>query len=154
MEDLPGINVILISHDHYDHLDLTTLKQLEKKFKPQILLGLGVKSLLNSNEFTSVLEMDWWQEYVTPSADVKFTFVPARHNSGRSLFGNNRTLWGGFVIEGSDANIYFAGDTAHDEFLDSIKKRFGSFSLTLLPIGSYEKRWFMKIIFQNQNSGF
>lgn len=89
--------------------------------------------------------MDWWQEYTVRSPDVKLTFVPARHNSGRSLLGDNRTLWGGFVIEGITGKVYFAGDTGYDDdFLEEIKNRFGIFRLTVLPIGSYEKRWFMQ----------
>lgn len=144
MADLPKIDVILISHDHYDHLDLRTLKELFERDKPQILVGLGVKPLLASDGLSRIVEMDWWQEHVIRPNGAKITFVPARHNSGRYLFGNNRTLWGGFIIAGKGGNIYFAGDTAYDDFLTDIKDRFGKFRLTVLPIGSYEKRWFMK----------
>lgn len=144
MNNLPKIDVILISHDHYDHLDLPSLKQLAKRDHPVILVGLGVKSLLGSLSFSRIQEMDWWQEYANKRFGMKFTFVPALHTSGRGIFGGNRTLWGGFVIEGEDGSIYFAGDTAYGPFLDLIKKRFGDFRLTILPIGNYEKRWFMK----------
>jgi L-ascorbate metabolism protein UlaG (beta-lactamase superfamily) len=144
MNSLPKIDVIIISHDHYDHLDLPTLKQLAKRDQPVILVGLGVISLLGSMNFSTIQEMDWWQEYAIKSAGLKFTFVPAFHNSGRGLFGGNRTLWGGFVIEGEEGRVYFAGDTAYGPFLDKIKKRFADFRLTIFPIGNYEKRWFMK----------
>lgn len=144
MEDLPGLDVILISHDHYDHLDLGTLRKLNEKHQPQILVGLGVKSILSSLKTDKIIEMDWWQDYEFKQAGLRFTFVPARHGSGRLPLGADRTLWGGFVIEGSNGNVYYAGDTGYDDFLDSIKSRFCSFRLTILPIGSYEKRWFMK----------
>jgi len=91
-----------------------------------------------------VKELDWWQEYLSASRDIKITFVPSRHYSGRTLFGNNRTLWGGFVIEGSEGKIYYCGDSGYDEFLNQIKERFGNFRLSILPLGNYEKRWYMK----------
>lgn len=139
---LPEIDVILISHDHYDHLDLKTLELLVEKHDPQILTGLGVSSLLSPEIFKKVKELDWWQEYT--SGDLKYTFVPARHGSGRILTGQNKTLWGGFVIEGNAGKVYFAGDTGYEDFIEDIGRKFDSFRLTLLPIGSYEKRWFMK----------
>jgi len=144
MEDLPSINLILISHDHYDHLDIPTLKELAKRDQPQILVGLGVKTILESEGIELVHEMDWWQDYPIQSINMKITFVPAQHNSGRSLFGENRTLWGGFVIKGSAGDVLFLGDTAYGSFLKEIKKKFSHFRLAILPIGSYEKRWFMK----------
>jgi L-ascorbate metabolism protein UlaG (beta-lactamase superfamily) len=144
LEDLPKIDVILISHDHYDHLDLPTLKQLVKIHNPLILVGLGVKPLLVDEGITNVIEMDWWQNQTLHPANVKITFVPARHTSGRSMWGGNQTLWGGFVIEGSGGRVFFAGDTGYGNFLQAIKERFDNFRLTILPIGNYEKRWFMK----------
>ncbi|MCP4581438.1 MAG: hypothetical protein GY839_07445 [candidate division Zixibacteria bacterium] len=143
-EDLPKIDIILISHDHYDHLDLPTLKKLALKFQPIILAGLGMNGILKSENIENVVELDWWQEYTVDPGDVKFTFVPARHSSGRNPFGNNRTLWGGYVIEGSASRIYYAGDTAYGQFLHSIAERYNSFRLTILPVGSYEARWFMR----------
>lgn len=144
MEDLPGIDVILISHDHYDHLDLTTMKHLNEKYTPQILVGLGVKPILKDLKSDKIVELDWWQDYNYEQSGMKFIFVPAKHGSGRSLWGDNKTLWGGFVMEGKNGRVYYAGDTGYEDFLDSIKNRFGSFRLTILPIGSYEKRWYMK----------
>lgn len=144
MNDLPKIDIILISHDHYDHLDLATLKQLAERDRPVALVGLGVKTVLGSLNFASVREMDWWQNYAIKAGDMRFTFVPSVHNSGRGILGGNRTLWGGFVIEGKAGRVYFAGDTAYGSFLDLIKKRFEGFRLAIFPIGSYEERWFMK----------
>ena len=143
MEDLPNINVILISHDHYDHLDLPTLEKLFDKHHPVVLVGLGVQRRLQSIEQITVIELDWWEEY-TYSTGAKITFVPSLHTSGRGLFSGNRTLWGGFVIESSGSRVLFMGDTALGDFLKDIKERFSRFDLAILPIGSYEKRWFMK----------
>lgn len=155
MEDLPQIDIILISHDHYDHLDLDTLRAICQKHNPQILVGLGVKALLKPSEFPNVTELDWWQEFSIPHMDTsetdndrfnttRITFVPSRHYSGRTMVGNNRTLWGGFVIQGTESNIYYVGDSGYDEFLNKIKERFGQFRLTIFPLGNYEKRWYMK----------
>ncbi|MFC1883306.1 MBL fold metallo-hydrolase [Thermodesulfobacteriota bacterium] len=143
-EDLPHIDFILISHDHYDHLDIPTLKKLVKRNQPRIFVGLGVKSILESEGIPLIHQMDWWQDHKIQNDNIKITFVPARHNSGRSFFGKNRTLWGGFVIEGKSGRVYFAGDTAYGKFLDALKKHFSEFDLTVFPIGNYEKRWFMK----------
>jgi L-ascorbate metabolism protein UlaG (beta-lactamase superfamily) len=144
MEDLPKIDLILVSHDHYDHLDLPTLKILERRDHPLILTGLGVGKLLNRATFERVREMDWWEEHRHGSQGEIITFVPALHQSGRTPFLENRTLWGGFVIEGNAGRVYFSGDTGFGSFFEDIRNRFDGFTLTILPIGSYEKRWFMK----------
>ena len=144
LEDLPKIDVVLISHDHYDHLDLATLKQLSDRFQPLILTGLGCGAILKANGIERVIEMDWWQEQQLPSGGLKCIFVPAQHTSGRIPFRNDRTLWGGFVLEAPAGRIYFAGDTGYGRFLEEIRNRFAGFQLTIFPIGSYEKRWFMK----------
>lgn len=144
IDDLPEIDVVLISHDHYDHLDIDSLIAISKKSNPVILTGLGIKNLLQKEGFKNVTELDWWQEQKIKSGKAKITFVPAQHSSGRTLFGKNRTLWGGFVIEGKAGKIYFSGDTGYGNFLLKIKEKFISFRLAIFPIGSYEKRWFMK----------
>ena len=144
MEDLPKIDAILISHDHYDHLDLPTVRRLCQEYRPQILVGLGLKGLLTSEGISNVVEMDWWEEQALRSGELKITFVPALHTSGRFPLGGDRTLWGGFVIEGPGGRIYYAGDTGYGRFLLSIRERFPSFRLTIFPVGNYEKRWFMK----------
>ena len=144
LDDLPKIHYILISHDHYDHLDLPTLKRIELSHHPKILAGLGVKSLFLTHKINKVVEMDWWQAHLIEDGDLTITFVPARHNSGRWPFMKNKTLWGGFVIDGPNGQVYFAGDTAFGAFLDAIAEKFQQIRLAILPIGSYEKRWFMK----------
>ena len=144
MADLPKIDVILVSHDHYDHLDLPTLRTIVERDQPTVLCGLGVGRVLGDSRATKVKEMDWWQEFTPESMPLKFIFVPAYHKSGRALLQGNRTLWGGFVIDHGGERVYFAGDSAYGVFLDAIRDHFAPFRLTVFPIGSYEKRWFMK----------
>jgi len=143
LDELPKIDIILISHDHYDHLDIPTIERLVNKHQPIILVGLGLKTRLKTIRGNEIIELDWWGEY-NYSGKKKITFVPARHNSGRGFFDTNKTLWGGFVINGSSGNVLFLGDSAYGNFLKEIKKHFPRFALAILPIGSYEKRWFMK----------
>ncbi len=144
LDALPRIHLVLISHDHYDHLDLPSLTKIAGKHRPVILTGLGVKQLLTSENIDNVVELDWWQDHVLKESGIRITFVPARHQSGRGLFSQNQTLWGGFVIQGPSGKVYFAGDTAYGEFLTDIQERFSGFRLAIFPIGSYEKRWFMQ----------
>jgi L-ascorbate metabolism protein UlaG (beta-lactamase superfamily) len=143
---LPPIDYVLISHDHFDHLDLPTLKMIVRRDHPTILVGLGVARHLENIgvEAGDVAEHDWWQETRAPCSGVRFVFVPARHGSGRGPLSERRTLWGGFVIVGTEGEVYFAGDTGFGGFVDEIASRFRGIRLAILPIGNYEKRWFMK----------
>jgi len=142
-ENLPPIDLVLISHDHYDHLDIPTLKRLQEHFNPLFISGLGINSLLQSQDrqLTSV-DLDWWQQHKHREALV--TFVPAQHWSSRSLFNSNTTLWGGFVISTPQFKIYYSGDTAMGKHFQMIQQRFTELSLAILPIGAYEPRWFMQ----------
>ncbi len=144
IEKLPKIDIILISHNHYDHLDLPTLKKIYKIHKPKIYAGLGVDKFLRNYGFEFSYGLDWWQSKQINN-NVSISFVPAQHWSRRGLFDKNKTLWGGFIINSDNKQIYFAGDTGYNKkhFLD-IKKAFSNIKLSLLPIGSYEPRWFMK----------
>ncbi len=144
IEDLPPVDLVLISHDHFDHLDLPSLKTIVQMHQPVILAGLGVKSLLDDEDAPYLIELDWMQAYKTKNGRLKITFVPARHNSGRGMLSGNETLWGGFVIEAPSGQIYYAGDTAFGKFIYSIAEKFKNIRLAILPVGSYEKRWFMK----------
>ena len=144
LENLPKINLILISHDHYDHLDLPTLTKIVQRDDPMILTGLGLKQYLKGHDILKSSELDWWQTYQPNNSELTITFVPALHSSGRWPLLKNKSLWGGYVISNRQGNIYFAGDTGYGEFIGLINERFDRFRLTILPIGSYEKRWFMK----------
>ncbi len=142
-EDLPPIDVVLISHSHYDHLDVPTLKRLVAAHDPAIYTGLGNSAVLERAGIEGSREMDWWDE--DEAADgVKIAFVPARHFSGRGLCDRNRTLWGGFVIKGRAGTVYFAGDTGMWKHMDRIRDRYGPPRLAVLPIGAFLPRWFME----------
>jgi L-ascorbate metabolism protein UlaG (beta-lactamase superfamily)/uncharacterized protein YbjT (DUF2867 family) len=142
-DDLPRIDIVLISHNHYDHMDISTLKKLTKKFDPVILTGLGVSSALDKNIFKKVKELDWWQKHSSSFPLIDFVFVPARHNSGRGIFDSNKTLWGGFVIVAPSGSVYFSGDTGYGSFLNEIHARYAAFDLALLPVGAFEPRQIM-----------
>lgn len=143
-EDIPPIDAVLLSHNHYDHMDLPTLKALEKRYSPLFVAGLGNKKFLEKEGMKRVVELDWWE--TASIADRTVHFVPAQHFSGRTPWNIDRSLWGGFVIESSQGGIYFAGDTGFGKFFEQIQKRFQDIRLALLPIGAYEPRWFMSPI--------
>lgn len=141
-KDLPKIDYVLISHNHYDHLDIETLKELQKRDDPLIIAGLGNQALLKSENITNVKVMDWWEDYKIQ--DITLHFVPSQHWSARTIWDKRETLWGGYYLTGPKYKIYFAGDTGYGKFFKTIKEKLGAPDLALLPIGAYEPRWFMK----------
>jgi len=145
-EDLPHIDYIILSHNHYDHLDINTIKNIYKVHQPKIVTPLGVKSFLVENKITSVTDLDWWQE--TPLTDsLVIQSVPAQHFSGRGVFDRDATLWCGFVIKSQRGNIYFAGDTGYNKAtFKEIGDRCAPISVALIPIGAYKPAWFMSPI--------
>ncbi len=136
LSDLPPIDVVLISHNHYDHLDVATLRALADTHQPRILLPLGNTALLQREEIAGGEDFDWWQSS-SLSADLRATLVPARHFSGRGLDDRNRTLWGGWLLETPGGPILFAGDTGYGAHFAEIRARFGAPRLAILPIGAY-----------------
>ncbi len=146
IDDLPLIDIVLISHNHYDHLDLDSLRIIAKKHKPKILAGLETKDFLAEQGIEKAQDLDWWQE--VSQGNLKITFVPAQHWSARGLFDRREMLWGGFYLKGS-RSIYFAGDTGYGSFFKMIKEKLGAPDVSLLPIGAYEPRWFMKAAHMN-----
>lgn len=140
-EDLPRIDTVLISHNHYDHLDLATLEKLARRGQSEFVAPSGVARLLRSHGIEPVHELDWGESVRLGSSTIHS--VPAIHFSARGLFDRNRTLWCGYMIEAMDRRIYFAGDTAFGCHFDQIRATFGPPCLALLPIGAYEPRWFM-----------
>lgn len=147
LDQLPKIDIVLISHNHYDHMDLSTLQQLQKKFQPTFITGLGNDHLLRKNHLKQVIALDWWQK--APFSKIDIHFVPAQHFSGRGLFDRNYSLWGGFVIETKVGAVYFAGDTGYGPFLHEIAHRFPNIRAALLPIGAFKPREFMKSMHMN-----
>jgi L-ascorbate metabolism protein UlaG (beta-lactamase superfamily) len=142
LQDLPPIDLILLSHDHYDHLDIPTLRQLHRDHHPTIYAGLNNARLLARHGIRNVVELDWWQEAAARS-DMWITAVPAQHFSGRSPFQIDATLWCGFVVQTNDSTVYFAGDTGAGPHLGQIGRRFPGIDLAVLPIGAFRPEWFM-----------
>jgi L-ascorbate metabolism protein UlaG (beta-lactamase superfamily) len=143
-DDLPPISLVLLSHNHYDHCDLDTLKLLERRFHPPVVTPLGNGRLLRSAGFSQVEEIDWWE--AASAAPLPITLTRAQHFSARGPFDRNRALWGGFLIEAGGLRILHAGDSGYGPHFREIAARLGPIDLALLPIGAYEPRWFMKDI--------
>ena len=141
-EALPPVHVVLVSHNHYDHLDLDTLQRLEEQHRPLFLTGLGNRAFLEEHGLRQVRELDWWQQ--TNHGVTRITHTPAQHWSGRGISGRNKSLWGGFLMEHGGLKVYFAGDTGYSRHFKDLRRRHGAMDLALLPIGAYEPRWFMR----------
>jgi L-ascorbate metabolism protein UlaG (beta-lactamase superfamily) len=141
-DDLPEVPVVLVSHNHYDHMDLPTLRRLQAGFRPLFVTPLGNRAYLRARGLGRVEELDWWQSVeATPGLEV--TLTPAQHFSARGPFDRNRTLWGGFLLRGGGGVVYFAADSGYGGHFREIGRRAGAIDLALLPIGAYEPRWFM-----------
>ncbi len=147
--DLPRIDTVLVSHDHFDHLDLPTVRALAAQpgGPPRFLVGRGLGAWFAEHVGTAAHEFDWWDQ--SDDGALGFAFVPAQHSSGRSPAARNRTLWGGWVITlrgaGGDRRLYFAGDTAYSAPLfRDILACHGPFALAALPIGAYTPRAWMR----------
>ncbi len=138
-EDLPPIDVVLVSHNHYDHLDLPTLERLAEKGTPRSVTPLGNRDLIRESGIPSVDELDWW-ESIRLSADVTVTLVPAQHFSARTLWDRNKTLWGGFVVSGPSGNVFYSGDTGYSPHFREIARRFSPIRTALLPISPFRPR--------------
>jgi N-acyl-phosphatidylethanolamine-hydrolysing phospholipase D len=136
-EDLPPIHAVLISHDHYDHLDLGTVRRLARAHRPTFFVPLGLRPWFEALGIRRVVELDWWQS--APIGALTITAVPAQHSSGRSLLlaDQNERLWASWVVAGPDHRLFFGGDTGYHAGLAEIGRRLGPFHLAALPIGGY-----------------
>jgi L-ascorbate metabolism protein UlaG (beta-lactamase superfamily) len=142
-DQLPKIDAVLISHNHYDHLSVDSIKKLAQIHNPLFIVPLGNEKLLKSAGAKRVAQLDWGQK--TPVLEgVQVNCVPVQHWSARSLFDRNEALWSGFVIEAYGKKIYFGGDTGYGPHFKETFKKFGAMDLAMLPVGAYEPRWFMK----------
>lgn len=140
LEELPFISKVLISHNHYDHLDKQSIKQLTDK-TAQFLVPLGVERDLQKWGVPSekIVSFDWWQEQQAPNALIAFT--PTQHFSGRGIGDGNSTLWGSWVIKTSDSSVYFSGDSGYFDGFRQIGERYGPFDLTFIETGAYDHDW-------------
>ena len=148
LDDLPNIDIVLLSHNHYDHLDIATLRNLRGRFTPTVFAAAGDARLVGSLGYKILHELDWW-EAIQFNDTLKITFVPAQHFSARGLFDQKKSLWGGYVIESRGRRIYFGGDSGYSTHFADIKTRLGPPDIALLGIGSYEPQWFMQPIHMN-----
>lgn len=155
MADLPPIDAVLISHNHYDHLDRASVAQLDEKAKAAgkttlFIVPLGLKAWFNELGIDSVVELDWWEHHKIQG--VEFHLTPVQHWSARGVTDRSATLWGGWAVLGADFHWYYAGDTGYSRDFADTAKHFaprqtealgGGFDLALIPVGAYEPRWFM-----------
>ena len=148
LEELPRVDVVLVSHNHYDHCDLASLRWLMRRDRPQILTFLGLGRYLEERGIGPVHELDWWDELPLP-AGVHIVGTPAQHWSSRTGIDRCRTLWGGFMIRHASRLVFFCGDSGYNTHFAAIRRQLGAPDLALLPIGAYEPRWFMEVVHMN-----
>ncbi|MEU8265742.1 MBL fold metallo-hydrolase [Sphaerisporangium sp. NPDC049002] len=139
--DLPPVDAVVISHNHYDHLDAPTMRRLPRH--TPVFVPANLASWFTKRGFTNVTELDWWES--AQIGEVTFDFVPAHHWSRRTLFDTCKSLWGGWVLTSANQRIYFAGDTAYGDRFKLIGDRYPGIDLALMPVGAYEPRWFMHV---------
>jgi N-acyl-phosphatidylethanolamine-hydrolysing phospholipase D len=148
LELLPPLDLILLSHNHYDHLDRRTVRELARQQPTAIWCApLGLARLLTAWGVRDVRELDWWDEVRTANATV--ACVPARHFSARGFHDRGATLWCGWTVAADGWRAYFAGDTAYHPEFGSIARTYGPLDVALLPVGAYEPRWFMGSVHMN-----
>ena len=142
IKDLPKVDVITISHNHYDHLDINSLRKIQKKFpNVKILVPKGDLKLLKNYNLNNSHEFLWWEEITINNTN--FTFTPAQHWSARGLRDRNKSLWGSWFIKNGDRNIFHAGDTGYSKDFIEIRNRLGEVDFAMIPIGAYDPQWFM-----------
>lgn len=150
-DDLPPVDVVLLSHNHYDHCDVATLSTVWHRDRPRILTPLGNDAVIAEHDAAVEVETLDWNDRATLAPGVDVHLLSAHHWSARWTADRNAALWGAFAITTPDGSLYFAGDTGYgggDHFREA-GERFGPFRLALLPIGAYEPRWFMAYSHQN-----
>jgi L-ascorbate metabolism protein UlaG (beta-lactamase superfamily) len=146
LEDLPKIHVVLLSHNHYDHLDIATMHTVFGAHHPKIITPLGVKAFLDEEKITGATDLDWWDEF-SLSGSVLVQSVPAQHFSGRGSLDRDATLWCGYMLTTSAGKLYFAGDTGYNEnTFKEIGQKAGEINISIIPVGAYKPRWFMSPI--------
>jgi L-ascorbate metabolism protein UlaG (beta-lactamase superfamily) len=143
LNDLPKIDAVVVSHNHYDHLDIWSLKKLFKLNSETIfLVPTGDKKRLVKAGIRNVVEMNWWDIFRV--SNTEFHFTPVQHWSKRGLFDRNKSLWGGWFIKSNDLALYHAGDTGYSSDFKTTYERLGAPDYSFIPIGAYDPRWFMQ----------
>ncbi len=145
LSDLPPIDVVLLSHNHYDHLDLDSLTLLWNHSKPRIIVPLGNDRIINDHDSEIVAEAYDWGDTIRLNDEVAVHLEPMHHWSARGLFDRNKALWAAFTLSAPGGNIYFVGDSGYGngDYFRAAKEKFRDFRLAILPIGAYDPRWFM-----------
>ena len=156
---LPPVDAILLSHDHFDHLDRPSVVGLRNRFGPDLpwYTPLGYADWLGRRGMRRVHEMDWWDELELPGSRYRLVCTPARHWSRRTPWGTNRRLWSSWAmvpagesrVSAGGFRVYFGGDSAYASVFREIGDRLGPFAASILPIGAYEPRWFMRVSHMN-----
>jgi N-acyl-phosphatidylethanolamine-hydrolysing phospholipase D len=148
IDELPPLDVVLLSHNHYDHLDSSAVKRIVRaNARTPWVVPLRLGATLRRWGVREIIELDWWQEASLGS--LRVTATPARHMSARRLGDRNRTLWCGFALEAPGRRVFFAGDTAYHPEFGEVGARCGPFDFAMIPIGAYEPRWFMERVHVN-----
>jgi L-ascorbate metabolism protein UlaG (beta-lactamase superfamily) len=140
IDQLPDVTAVLVTHNHYDHLDAGVYRSLRDEVAVVAPIGMG--RWMRRRGCKRVIELQWWQQ--TKVGDLQVTLVPACHWSRRGIFDTNSVLWGGYVIEGDGHSVYHSGDTAWFEGFGEIGRRFPDLDAAMLPIGGYQPPWFME----------
>jgi N-acyl-phosphatidylethanolamine-hydrolysing phospholipase D len=148
IDELPPLDVVLLSHNHYDHLDSSAVRRIARA-NPRTtwVVPLKLGASLRRWGAGEIIELDWWQEASLDS--LRVTATPARHMSARRLGDRNRTLWCGFALEAAGRRVFFAGDTAYHPEFGEVGARCGPFDFVMIPIGAYDPRWFMQRVHVN-----
>ena len=152
LDSLPSIDVVLISHNHYDHLDRPTVRALARRMpEAEWIVPLGLSPRIRAWGGDRVREADWWETVDIRSArgTASISSTPAQHFSARGLWDRGRTLWCSWAVSAGGRRAFFAGDTAYHPEFSAIGERYGPFDLSMLPVGAYEPRWFMKTVHMN-----
>lgn len=154
LSDLPKIDIVLLSHNHYDHLDVWALRTIAQRDTPLVLTHLGISEFLHKKHIGNSVDLDWFDTHKF-RPDIVVTSVPAQHFSARALSDRNKTLWGGFVLSTPHGDIYFVGDTGYGPFVERIAERFPQgFRFALIPIGAFSPAQFMSEMHMSPHDAF
>ncbi|MBI5560608.1 MAG: MBL fold metallo-hydrolase [Deltaproteobacteria bacterium] len=151
-EELPGIDYVLISHGHYDHLDTRTVRFLKERSDPFFITGPGYERYFASLGISRHIVLDWWEQYA--EGDIKIRALPVQHWSKRLFYGTDKMLWSSFLLEHGKRKYYWIGDSGYFEGFKEVGGKFGPVDVLFVPVGAYEPRWFMETYHMNPEEAF